>query len=105
MSHHEEQRLVALLQGSVESDDSSESSGDEARGARSGGQLFQSPLDLKLEGVGLEDLQPDMSFGNLVIKSGKANGGLDTEKLLSCRTCGLRHFIFLLYVKQVACYW
>ena len=41
LSHHEEQRLVALLQGSVESDDSSESSGDEARGARSGGQLFR----------------------------------------------------------------
>ena len=42
---------------------------------------FQSPLDSKLEGVGLKDLQPDMSFDNLVIKSGKANGGLDTEKL------------------------
>ena len=66
---------------------------------------FQSPLDSKLKGVGLEDLQPDMSFDNLVIKSGKANSGLDTEKLLSCRTCGLHHFIFLLHVKQVACYW
>ena len=48
---------------------------------------FQSQLDSKLEGVGLEDLQPDMSFDNLVIKSGKANGGLDAEKLLSCRIC------------------
>ena len=26
---------------------------------------FQSQLDLKLEGVGLEDLQPDMSSDNL----------------------------------------
>ena len=54
---------------------------------------FQSHLDSKLEGVGLEDLQPDMSFDNLVIKSGKANGGLDTEKLLNSRTCGLHHLI------------
>ena len=42
---------------------------------------FQSPLDLKLEGVGLEDLQPDMSFDNLVIKIRKSQCGLDTEKL------------------------
>ena len=55
---------------------------------------FQSSLDSKLEGVRLEDLQPDMSFDNLVIKSGKANGGLDEEKLLNCRTCGLYHLIF-----------
>ena len=27
--------------------------------------MFQSQLDLKLEGVGLEDLQPDMSSDNL----------------------------------------
>ena len=62
----EEQRLVALLQGSVESDDSPASGGDEEEpGSKLRRTTFQSQLDLKLEGVGLEDLQPDMSSDNL----------------------------------------
>ena len=78
----EEQRLVALLQGSVESDDSPASGGDEEEG---------------------EQVQAD-NFTE-VIKPGKAIYGFDTEKLLNCRTCGLHHLIFLLHVKQVFCYW
>ena len=69
---------------------------------------FQSQLDSKLEGVGLEDLQPDMSSdiqSTMVIKPGKAINGLDTEKVLNCRTCGLHYLIFLLHEKQVFCYW
>ena len=71
---------------------------------------FQSQLDLKLEGVGLEDLQSEMSSiflsqCTIVIKPGKAINGLDTEKLLNSRTCGLHHLIFLLHLKQVFCYW
>ena len=68
---------------------------------------FQSQLDLKMEGVGLEDLQPAMSSDNLqwLLKPGKAVNVLDTEKLLNCRTCGLLQLIFLLRLKQVFCYW
>ena len=44
---------------------------------------FQSQLDLKLEGVGLEDLQPDMSSDNLQ--------WLLSQEKLNCRTCGLHH--------------
>ena len=58
---------------------------------------FQSQLDLKLEGVGLEDLQPDMSSDNLQ--------WLLSQEKLNCRTCGLHHSIFLLHVKEVFCYW
>ena len=63
----EEQRLVALLQGSVEPDDSPASGGDEEEpGSKLRRTTFQSQLDLKLEGVGLEDLQQeDMSSDNL----------------------------------------
>ena len=104
LSRLEEQRLVALLQGSLESDDSSESGGDEEKGEQAQVDNF-SELDSKLERVGLEVLQPDMSSDNLVIKAGKANSGLDAEKLLICRTCGLHHLIFLPHVKQVVCYW
>ena len=61
-----EQRVVALLQGSVESDDSPASGGDEEDpGSKLWWTTFQSQLDLKLEAVGLEDLQPDMSSDNL----------------------------------------
>ena len=42
-----------------------------------------SELDSKLEGVGLEVLQPDMSSENVVIKPGKANSGLDAEKAIN----------------------
>ena len=35
------------------------------KGSKLGRTTFQSQLDLKLEGVGLEDLQPDMSSDNL----------------------------------------
>ena len=35
------------------------------KGSKLGRTIFQSQLDLKLEGVGLEDLQPDMSSDNL----------------------------------------
>ena len=52
----EEQRLVALPQGSVESDDSPASGGDEGEGSKLRRTTFQSQLDLKLEGVGQEDL-------------------------------------------------
>ena len=41
----------------------------------------------------------------MLIKPGKAINGLDTEKLLNCRTCGLHHLIFILHVKKVFCYW
>ena len=61
-----EQRLVALLQGSVESDDLHASGGDEEEpGSKLRQTTFQSQLDLKLEGVRLDDLQPDMSSDNL----------------------------------------
>ena len=62
---------------------------------------FQSQLDLKLEGVGLKDLQPDMSTVNLqwLLSQEKPLIFLDTEKLLNCRTCGLHLLIFLLHVK------
>ena len=52
---------MALLQGSVESNDSPASGGDEEEGEQAQVATFQSLLDLKLEGVGLEDLQLDMS--------------------------------------------
>ena len=62
----EEQRLVALLQGSVESDASPASGGDEEEpGSKLRRTTFQSQLDLKLEGVGLEDLQLDKSSDKL----------------------------------------
>ena len=61
----EEQRLVALLQGSIESDDSPASGVTKRKGNKLRRRTFQSQLDLKLEGVGLEDLQPDMSSDNL----------------------------------------
>ena len=60
-----EQRLLAFLQGSVESDDSSASGRDEEEGSKLRRTTFQSQLDLKLEVVGLENLQPDMSSDNL----------------------------------------
>ena len=87
MSCLEEQRLVALLQGSIESDDSPASSGDEEEGEQAQADKFQSQLDLKLEGVGLEDLQPDMSSDNL-------------QWLLSQdrRACGLHHSIFFYFM-------
>ena len=94
LSRLEEQRLVSLLQGSVESDDSSESGGDGEEGDKA-----------QVKGVGLEVLQPDMSSDNLFIKPGKANSGLDAEKLLICRTSGLHHLIFVPHGKQVVCYW
>ena len=36
-----------------------------SKGSKLRWTTFQSQLDLKLEGVGLEDLQPDMSSDNL----------------------------------------
>ena len=79
----EEQRLVSLLQGSVESDDSpAASGGDEEEG---------------------EQAQAD-NFSE-VIKPGKAIYVFDTEKLLNCRNCCLHHLTFLLHVQQVFCYW
>lgn len=104
LSRLEEQRLVSLLQGSLESDDSSESGGGEEKGEQAQVDAF-SELDSELERVGLEVLQPDMSPDNLVIKPGKANSGLDAEKLLICGASGLHHLIFLPHVKQVVCYW
>ena len=82
LSRLEEQRLVSLLQGSVESDDSCESGGDGEEGDKAQVDNF-SELDSKLEGVGLEVLQPDMSSENVVIKPGKANSGLDAEKAVN----------------------
>ena len=76
LSRLEEQRLVSLLQGSVESDDSSESGDDEENGDKAQVDNF-SELDSKLERVGLEVLQPDMSSDNLVIKPGKAKSGAE----------------------------
>ena len=61
----EEQRLVALLQGSVESDDSPASGGDEEEGEQAQADNVSETIDLKLEGVVLEDLQPEMSSDNL----------------------------------------
>ena len=77
----EEQRLVSLLQGSVESDDSSESGGDGEEEDKAQVDNF-SELDSKLERVAL-DVQPDMSSDNLVMKPGKANSGLDAEKAVN----------------------
>ena len=71
----EEQRLVSLLQGSVESDDSSESDGDGEEEDKAQVDNF-SELDSKLERVVL-DVQPDMSSDNLVIKPGKAKSGAE----------------------------
>ena len=68
--------LVSLLQGSVESDDSSESDGDGEEEDKAQVDNF-SELDSKLERVGLEVLQPDMSSDNLVIKPGKAKSGAE----------------------------
>ena len=66
MSCLEEQRLVALLQGSIETDDSPASGGDEEEpGSKLRRTTFQSQLYLKLEGTSLENLQPDMSSDNL----------------------------------------
>ena len=36
----------------------------------------------------------------MVIKPGKAINGLDTEKLLNCRTCGLYHLFFFTSCKE-----
>ena len=57
----EEQHLVALLQGSVESGQVV----TKRKGSKLRRTTFQSQLDLKLEGVGLEDLQPAVSSDNL----------------------------------------
>ena len=81
MNRREEQRLVSLLQGSVESDDSSESGGDGEEGDKAQVDNF-SELDSKLERVAL-DVQPDMSSDSLVMKPGKANSGLDAEKAVN----------------------
>ena len=67
MSCLEEQRIaLILLQGSVESNESPASGGDEEKGEQAKVDSFSGPIiHLKLEGVGLEDLQPDMSADNL----------------------------------------
>ncbi|CAH3186330.1 unnamed protein product, partial [Porites lobata] len=70
-----------LKEGSVESDDSSESGGDGEEGDKAQVDNF-SELDSKLERVAL-DVQPDMSSDNLVMKPGKANSGLDAEKAVN----------------------
>ena len=107
----EEQHLVALLQGSVESDDSPASGGDEEElGSKLRRTTFQSQLDLKLEGVGLKDLQPDMSSDNLqwLLSQEKPLMGLTQKCCLTVEPVhGLHHLIFLLHVKKVFCfcYW
>ena len=58
----EEQRLVALLQGSVESDDSPASGGDEEEGEQAQADNVSEPITFE---AGLKDLQPDMSPDNL----------------------------------------
>ena len=91
-----------MLQGSVESDDSPASGGDEGEAEQA-----QSLLDLKLEGArsGRPTTRYVLWQSTMVIKPGKAVNGLDTEMLLNCRTSGLHHLIFLLHVKKVFCYW
>ena len=72
-------------------------------------RTFSEPIRFEAgRSTGLEDLPPNMSSdiqSTMVIKPGKAVNGLDTKRLLKCRTCGLHHLIFLLHVKQVFCYW
>ena len=102
-----EQRVVALLQGSVESDDSPASGGDEEDGEQAQADNISEPI--RLEAGRSRSGRPKTRYvlwqSTMVIKPGKAINGLDTEKPLNCRTCGLHHLIFLLHVKQVFCYW
>ena len=103
----EEQRLVALLQGSVESDDSPASGGDEEEGEQAQADNFSEPI--RFEAGRSRSGTPTTRYvhyqSTMVIKPGKAINFFDTEKLLNCRTCGLHLLIFLLHVRQVFCYW
>ena len=86
----EEQRLVALLQGSVESDDSPASGGDEEEGEQAQADNFSEPI--RFEAGRSRSGRPTTRYvlrqSAMVIKPGKAINGLDTKKLLNCRTCG-----------------
>ena len=86
----EEQRLVALLQGSVESDDSPASGGDEEEGEQAQANNFSESI--RFEAGRSRSGRPTTRYvlrqSTMVIKPGKAINGLDTKKLLNCRTCG-----------------
>ena len=103
----EDQRLVALLQGSIESGDSPASGGDEEEGEQAQADNVSEPI--RFEAGRSWSGRPATSYvlwqSTMVIRPGKAINGLDTDKLLNCRTCGLHHLIFLLHLKQVFCYW
>ena len=62
LSCHEEQRLVALLQGSVESDDSPASGGDEEEGEQAQADNFSEPIRFE---AGRSRSGKDMSSDNL----------------------------------------
>ena len=90
LSCNEEQRLVALLQGSVESDDSPASGGDEEEGEQAQADNFSEPI--RFEAGRSRSGRPTARYvlrqSAMVIKPGKAINGLDTKKLLNCRTRG-----------------
>ena len=90
MSRLEEQRLVSLLQGSVESDDSPASGGDEEEGEQAQADNFSEPS--RFEAGRSRSGRPTTRYvlrqSAMVIKPGKAINGLDAKKLLNYRTCG-----------------
>ena len=61
----EQQRIVALLHGSLESDDSPASGGDEEEWEQAQADNVSEPIRFEAGRVSLEDLQPDMSSDNL----------------------------------------
>ena len=90
LSCREEQRLVALLQGSVESDDSPASGGDEEEGEQAQAHNFSEPIRFEAGRSRSERFTTRyvLRQSTMVIKPGKAINGLDRKKLLNCRACG-----------------
>ena len=91
----EQQRLVALLQGSVESDDSPASGGDEEEWEQGQADNFSEPI--RFEAGRSRSGRPTttryvLRQSTMVIKPGKAINGLDTKKLLNSRTFGFIYF-------------
>ena len=76
-----------LLQGSIESDDSPASGGDEEEGDQ--GQVDNRAIkfDAGRSRSGRPTTRHVLRQSTMVIKPGKAINGLDTEKLLNCKTC------------------
>ena len=74
-----------MLQGSVESDDSPASGGDEEEGEQAQADNFSEPI--RFEARRSRSGRPTTRYvhcqSTMVIKPGKAINGLDTEKLLN----------------------